>query len=110
MSSIQSSNPQFAVLFSAYECVLNGENAIYCSSELTSGRRAFEEMQRQNVQTTEELKKKLDSKWFPKIMGPNIELAIRFADTVRQAEGGKTLVITPAPLKVKGWGKDWGQT
>jgi hypothetical protein len=105
MSSIKSNNPQFATLFTAMECVLNGENAIYCSSELTSGLRAFNEMQKQRVKTSTELKDKLGSEWFPKIFGPNIELANKFAESVRWAEDGKMLVITPAPLKVEGWGQ-----
>jgi len=105
MSSIKSNNPQFATLFTAMECVLNGENAIYCSSELTSGIRAFNEMRKQRVKTSAELKDKLGSEWFPKIFGPNIELANKFAESVRRAEDGKMLVITPAPLKVEDWGQ-----
>jgi hypothetical protein len=104
MSSIKSDNPQFATLFTAMECVLNGESAIYCSSELTSGLRAFKEMRKVGVKTSAELKEKLGSEWFPKIFGPNIELANGFAESVR-AEDGKMLVITPAPLKVKDWGQ-----
>jgi hypothetical protein len=105
MTSIKSKNPQFATLFSAMECVLNGENAIYCSSELTSGLRALNEMRKQRVKTSAELKDKLGSEWFPKIFGPNIELANKFAESVRRAEDGKMLVITPAPLKVEDWGQ-----
>jgi hypothetical protein len=105
MSSIKSNNPQFATLFTAMECVLNGENAIYCSSELTSGLRAFNEMRKRRVKTSAELKDKLGSEWFPKIFGPNIELANKFAESVRRAEDGKMLVITPAPLKVEDWGQ-----
>jgi len=105
MTSIKSNNPQFATLFTAMECVLNGENAIYCSSELTSGLRAFNEMRKQRVKTSAELKDKLGSEWFPKIFGPNIDLANKFAETVRRAEDGEMLVITPAPLKVEDWGQ-----
>ncbi len=105
MSSIKSNNPQFATLFTAMECLLNGENAIYCSSELTSGLRAFDEMRKQRVKTGAELKAKLGSEWFPTIFGPNIELANKFAESVRRAEDGKMLVITPAPLKVEDWGQ-----
>ena len=105
MSSIKSNNPQFATLFTAMECVFNGENAIYCSSELTSGLRAFNEMRKQKVKTSAELKVKLGSEWFPTIFGPNIELANKFAESVRRAEDGKMLVITPAPLKVEDWGQ-----
>jgi hypothetical protein len=84
MTSIKSNNPQFATLFTAMECVLNGENAIYCSSELTSGLRAFNEMRNQRVKTSMELKDKLGSEWFSKIFGPNIELANTFAESVRR--------------------------
>jgi hypothetical protein len=105
MSSIKSNNPQFATLFTAMECLLNGENTIYCSSELTSGLRAFNEMRKQRVKTGAELKDKLGPEWFPTIFGPNIELANKFAESVRRAEDGKMLVITPAPLKVEDWGQ-----
>jgi hypothetical protein len=104
MSSIKSNNPQFATLFTAMECVLNGENAIYCSSELTSGLRASHELRKYEVKSSEELKKKLGDDWFyQNIFAPNAKLTNEFADSVRQEEGGKTLVITPAPLKVSGW-------
>jgi len=108
MSSIKSDNAQFATLFTAMECVLNGESAIYCSSELTSGLRVSHELRKYEVKSSEELKKKLGSAWFyQNIFDPNAKLANEFAERVRQKEGGKTLVITPAPLRVEVW--QWKQ-
>lgn len=102
MSSIKSKTPQFATLFTAMECVLNGEDAIYCSSELTSGLRASHHLRENNVKSSEELKEKLGGDWFyQNIFVPNAKLTNEFADRVRQGEGGKTLVITPAPLDCK---------
>jgi hypothetical protein len=106
MTSIKSNNPQFAPLFTAMECVLNAENAIYCSSELTSGLKAFREMRNHGVKSREELKAKLGPAWFQQnIFDPNAKLTNDFAESVRHAEGGRILVITPAPLFVKGWGQ-----
>jgi hypothetical protein len=102
MSSIESKNAQFATLFTAMECVLNGESAIYCSSELTSGRRAFLESRKYQVKSSEELKKERGGAWFyQNIFAPNAKLTNEFAERVRQDEVGKTLVITPAPLDCK---------
>src|SRR5215472_12984636 len=99
-------DPKFAPYFTAMDCVLNGEKAVYCSSELTSGLRAFNEMRNHGVRSSAELKKKLGSKWFQKnIFDPNAKSTNEFAASVRRAQPGQTPVITPAPLYVQDWGQ-----
>lgn len=106
MSLNNLSDAKFAPYLTAMDCVVNGEKAIYCSSELTSGLRAFDQMREHGVKSSAELKGKLGSDWFQKnIFDPNAKLTNEFAASVRQAQTGKTPVITPAPLFVKGWGQ-----
>src|SRR5438128_1105980 len=95
-----------APYFSAFECILNGKEAIYCSSELTSGRRAYDEMRSRGLKSMSELKEKLGDAWYKEnIFGKNIKLANSFADSVRANQTDLTPVITPAPLFVPGWGQ-----
>jgi hypothetical protein len=106
MSLNNVSDVQFAPYFTAMDCLLNQEKAVYCSSELTSGLRAFNEMRKHGVKSSVELKERLGPKWFQKnIFDPNATLTNDFAASVRQSHTGRTLVITPAPLFVKGWGQ-----
>jgi hypothetical protein len=106
MSLNNLSDPKFAPYFTAMDCVLNGEGAVYCSSELTSGLRAFNEMRKHGVKSSLELKEKLGSEWFQRnIFDPNAKLTNEFAASVRRAQTGHTSVITPAPLFIKGWGQ-----
>jgi hypothetical protein len=93
-----------APYFSAIDCVLNTKEAIYCSSEITSGWNLFNAMRSHKVNSTEALKSKLTDAWYQKnIVGVNSELANDFARIVRDAQRDHTPVITPAPLMVPDW-------
>jgi hypothetical protein len=86
------------------DCVLNEKKAVYCSSELTSGLRAFNEMRSHGVKSSAELKEELGREWFQKnIFDPNADSTNEFAAAIRRAQKGQTLVITPAPLFIQGW-------
>jgi hypothetical protein len=92
--------------FSAIDCILNSDKAIYCSSELTSGFRLYSEMRKTGAKNRLELKKELGDDWFQKnIFNVNAGLANSFADSVRRRQTDGTLVITPAPLFVQDWGQ-----
>ena len=52
MSLHNLSNPKFAPYFTAMDCVLSGEEAVY--GELTSGPRAFNEMRKHGVKASTE--------------------------------------------------------
>lgn len=93
----------------AIDCALNRGQAIYCSSELTSGRRMYEALRKNNAQNEDELKEKRGKDWVTEnIRKVNFENARRFAEYVeyvRNTIGDNTMVITPAPLEVPGWGQ-----
>jgi hypothetical protein len=106
MSLNNLSNPTFAPYFTAMDCVLNGEKAVYCSSELTSGLRAFNEMRKHRMKSSAELKEKLGREWFQtNIFEPNAKSTNEFAASVRRAQTSPTPIITPAPLYIQGWGQ-----
>jgi hypothetical protein len=90
--------------FSALDCVLNREKAIYASAELTTGRRLYDAMREFNVKTAADLKQLKGKDWYTaNIWDANVKAAQDFAAHVREKLGGKTLVITPAPFSAPGW-------
>jgi hypothetical protein len=92
--------------FTAMDCLLNGERAIYCSSELTSGLRQYNELRKHGIKSTPDLKKQLGDAWFKKnIFDPNVQSANAFAASVRQIQTNRSPVITPAPFEVQEWGQ-----
>jgi hypothetical protein len=92
--------------FSAFDCLLNGKQAIYCSSELTSGWNLFAAMHANGVKSRKELEAKLGDDWVRKqVLDVNSKSANDFATRVRDRQTDGTPVITPAPLDVPGWGQ-----
>jgi hypothetical protein len=92
------------MVFSAIDCALNRELAIYCSSELTSGLRLFAELGKHKLKTAAELKKQMGQAWFDaNIFAVNAEAANEFAKFVRSSVSDNTMVITPAPFTAPGW-------
>jgi hypothetical protein len=90
--------------FSALECILNREKAIYASAELTSGRRLYNAFREFHVKTVDELKKLKGKDWYTEnIWEANVKSARDFAAEIREKVGVKTLVITPAPFSARGW-------
>ncbi len=92
------------IVFSAIDCVLNGEKAIYCSSELTTGLKLYEAMKNKGVTSRAALEEKLGKEWVKlNIFGVNEKSANSFAQSVRHTLSDKTMVITPAPFSAPGW-------
>lgn len=92
------------MVFSGIDCVLNGERAIYCSSELTSGARLYDGLRQHHLKTASELKKRMGEEWFEtNIFRVNVRAAEVFAKSVRSTFADDTLVITPAPFSAPGW-------
>jgi hypothetical protein len=90
--------------FSALDCLLNREKAIYASAELTSGRVVYSALREFHVKTVDELKKLKGKDWYDaNIFGANVKSAKDFALQVREKAAGKTLVITPAPFSAPDW-------
>jgi hypothetical protein len=92
--------------FSVFDCILNDKQAIYCSSELTSGLRTYEELRKRGLKSAPELKKELGDAWYQKnIWEANVQAANKFAASVLHEQTDGTAVITPAPF----WVPDWDQ-
>jgi hypothetical protein len=92
------------MVFSGIDCVLNGELAIYCSNELTTGRRLYDILREHGLKTASELKKKMGQPWFEtNIFGANADSAKEFAKSVRSSLSDDPMIITPAPFTAPGW-------
>jgi hypothetical protein len=92
------------MVFSAIDCVLNGEPAIYCSSELTTGFRLYKALRKHHLKTASELKKTMRKPWYKKnIFDANKHSAIKFARSVQSMSPVGTLIITPAPFNAPKW-------
>jgi hypothetical protein len=90
--------------FSALDCVLNHEKAIYASAELTTGRRLYNAFREFHVRSADELKQLKGKDWYgANIWDANVKAARDFAAQVREKGAGNTLVITPAPFSAPGW-------
>ena len=91
-----------AIAFSALDCALNGEKAVYASTELTSGWRAYTLLDRHQAGSQQELRELLgEDPHRSQLLDRNMEEAGRFARRLR--ERLETLVITPAPFEAPGW-------
>jgi hypothetical protein len=92
------------MVFSGLDCALHRGHVIYASSELTSGLRLYEELQKYSLKTGDELKKQLGKPWYEAhIWDPNVQSAIEFAEAIRATLQDDTIVITPAPFSAAGW-------
>lgn len=89
--------------FSAIDCVLCGERAIYASTELTTGTRLYDALRQTGTKTAADLRKVLGGDWTRRVWDPNVSAALDFAKAVRRAQDDRTLVITPAPFTAPGW-------
>lgn len=95
---------EVAMAFSAMDCVLCREPAIYASTELTTGVRLYEALRQTGTKTAAELREKMGREWYTaNVWDANIAAAMTFADDVRRARDRRTLVITPAPFTAPDW-------
>ncbi len=91
----------------ALDCVLNGEKAVYASSELTTGPRLYRLLREWKLKDTAALKKALGEAEFQRLIwDPNAAEADAFARELRSRIPGRPLVVTPAPFLAPGWGQE----
>lgn len=91
------------IALSAFDSILNGEKAVYHSSELTTGKRLHALFRRHGVRGRRELKAKMGEEAFRRqVWDPNVAEANAFARELHHRLGGE-LVITPAPFVSPGW-------
>jgi hypothetical protein len=92
---------------SAFDCVRKPGKAIYCSSELTSGRRWNRVLEQHGVKSDAALQVAVgeaESKRLSRMnMESNLGWSEKFANIVRYSQNEGTDVIDPGPLYVPGW-------
>jgi Domain of unknown function (DUF4406) len=91
---------------SAFDCMLPDDAGIYCSSDITTGKRFYYEvLKRYEVRSENELREKLGSEEFKKVqtelIQANVARGSRFAEKLR--ERGEINVVTPGPYFAKGF-------
>ena len=92
------------MVFSGLDCALVHEQAVYCSSELTTGARLYAALREHQLKTRAELRERMGQAWFQaNLWEPNVNAAMEFAESVRRELGGGAMVITPAPFEAPGW-------
>jgi len=96
-----------APYLSAFDCIRKPGKAIYCSSELTSGRRWNRVLEQNGVGSDAALKEKLGAEDYGRCYQINMESnkgwSARFVTIVRHSQNDGTDVIDPGPLSVPGW-------
>jgi uncharacterized protein DUF4406 len=97
------------MLLSLLDCVVLDREALYASSEFTTGRRFYELCRQHNVRTAEELKSRLGDEYVSQLLTPNKEEGIRFARRLRKL--GHSIVLTPNPFHADPFnlGRNWSQ-
>jgi hypothetical protein len=91
---------------SAFDCMLPDDAGIYCSSDITTGKRFYYEvLHRHQVHSENELKAKLSAEEFKRVktelIEANVARGIEFAEKLR--ERGLINVVTPGPYFAKGF-------
>jgi hypothetical protein len=94
---------EVVIALSAFDSVLNGEKAIYASSELTTGKRLHALFRQHGVRSGAGLREKLGEEAFQRLVwDPNVQEAVDLARDLHHRLGGE-IVITPAPFVSPGW-------
>lgn len=94
---------EVAIAISALDSILNGEKAIYCSSELTTGQRLQALFRQYGVRESAELRRTMGEASFRlRVWDPNVEEANALGRELHHRLGGE-IVITPAPFFSPGW-------
>jgi hypothetical protein len=91
----------------ALDCVLNGEKAVYASSELTTGPRLYSLLRERGLKDVAALREALGEEEFQRLIwAPNAAEADAFAREVRRRTPDRPLVVTPAPFLAPGWNQE----
>ena len=91
---------EIKMTMSAFDCILPDDAGIYCSSDITTGKRFYYEMLAKHKVTSEAaLKRKLGAGRFKqvktKLIQANVRRGVEFAEKLR--ERGHVNVVTPCP-------------
>jgi hypothetical protein len=86
---------------SLLDCVIFDREAVYASSEFTTGKRFYELCRQNKVHSGEELKRRLGDQYAAQLLEPNREAGIAFSRHIRSF--GHNLVVTPNPFLAPQW-------
>lgn len=91
---------------SAFDCMLPDDAGIYCSSDITTGKKFYYEVLKPHgVRSEDELKEKLGAEEFKRtqtdLIQFNVARGVKFAEKLR--ERGLINVVTPGPFFAKGF-------
>jgi len=98
---------EIEMVMSAFDCVLPNDAGIYCSSEITSGKRNyFEFLLPREAKSDEELEQKLGVHEYKRlrhevIIQPNVARGIEFTEKLR--ERGLVNLVNPGPFFARGF-------
>jgi hypothetical protein len=91
---------------SAFDCVLPDDAGIYCSSDITTGKKFYYEvLKKYEARSEQELTEKLGDEEFKKVQTEliqfNVARGVKFAEKLR--ERGLINVVTPGPYFARGF-------
>ncbi|HEV2912618.1 MAG TPA: hypothetical protein VGX92_04815 [Pyrinomonadaceae bacterium] len=96
---------EIRMVMTAFDCVLPDNSAIYCSGDVTTGKRLYELLKKYEVRSIEELKTRLGAalfkETFDKLVRANIERGIEFTENIRRR--GHPNLINPGPFTAPGF-------
>lgn len=97
---------EIEMLLTAFDCVLPDDSGVYCSSDVTTGRRLyFEVYAGHGVRSSEELKDRLGPEAYAEVKGrlirDNIARGVEFTEGLRAR--GLTNLVNPGPLTAPGF-------
>jgi len=99
---------EIEMTMTAFDCMLPDDAGIYCSSEITTGKRFYELLEKHDVKSKDNLKAKLGPKEFERVNGAffdaNVARGVAFAEKLR--ERGLINVVTPGPYKASDFGQE----
>lgn len=95
---------EMEIALSALDCALNGDRAVYASSEITTGLRLKRLLLQHNLRSAEALKELLGQEEFQRqVIDFNVRRACYFAHALRERFRGQLPVVTPGPFVVPDW-------
>ena len=94
---------EIQMVMTAFDCVLADDSAIYCSSELTTGKRFYQLLKKHQVKSGEELKIRVGADQYEQmkrsLIQENVERGLHFTENIRQR--GEINLINPGPFKAQ---------
>jgi hypothetical protein len=91
------------MIMTAFDCVLSDDSAIYCSSELTTGKRFYKLLKEHEAKSGDELKIRLGAHQYKQkmkaLMQENVGRGNQFTENIRQR--GEINLINPGPFKAQ---------